>query len=77
MICNSRLALEARVAWQRSTDLLSGDPEKRADVYRTICDDIYTQRIQHPLTIQLEKTACHVSSERMIAEALTAKAFAQ
>lgn len=69
MICQSRLAIEARVAWQRSFDLLtSDDPAKRMATVNAISNDIYTNRIKHPLTVQLEKTACHVSSERVIAE---------
>ena len=65
MICQSRLAIEARVVWQRSKDLLTtDDPAKRMATVNAISNDIY----KHPLTVQLEKTACHISSERVIAE---------
>ena len=69
MICQSRLAIEARVVWQRSKDLLTtDDPAKRMATVNAISNDIYTNRIKHPLTVQLEKTACHISAERVIAE---------
>ncbi|MFV1850153.1 MAG: hypothetical protein ACMZ66_05535 [Thalassospira sp.] len=66
MICNSRLAIEARVAWQRSFDLLtSDDPAKRMKTMHEISEDIWLQRIRHPLTVQMARTVCHVNSDRI------------
>jgi|GEM_PF-2414103 len=66
-ICSNRTAIEARVVWQRSTDLLTtDDPAQRMAVMHQISEDIWLQRIRHPLTVQLARTACHVNSNRIM-----------
>ncbi len=63
MICQTRTAIEARVAWQRSHDLLTGRLDS-ATVARQMSEDVSLNRIRNDRLVQMMRDACIVHQAR-------------